>query len=307
MTGTQEDQVPNDKRNLTRRRVIVASGAAVAATGIGAMAVTTASAGESTTPTTPKAAASGDATEVCYRLTSQTTEGPYYIDADKIRKDITEGEPGIPMTLRLKVIDSETCKPVAAAAVDIWHCTAMGVYSGYEAMGSGGGGAPGGGTPPTGEPPTGGPGGPGGGGGGGHEEPTDDERYLRGTQVTDKKGYVEFKTIFPGWYQGRAVHIHTKVHVDGKMTDSGYEGGHTCHTGQFFFAEDAVLDSVGLEPYVVNTARRTTLTEDTIYDQSGVQGGLLKLTYSKTNMARGVVGSITMGVDPDETNEGTGL
>ncbi|MBW5262877.1 dioxygenase, partial [Streptomyces sp. P01-F02] len=146
-----------------------------------------------------------------------------------------------------------------------------------------------------------------GGGGGGHSEPTDDERYLRGTQLTDKHGYVEFRTVFPGWYQGRAVHIHTKVHVGGKMTDAGYEGGHTCHTGQFFFAESAVLDSAKVEPYSTSTTTRTTLTEDTIYDQSGVTGGLLKLQYQKKRMARGVVGSITMGVDPDETNDGTGM
>lgn len=96
---------------------------------------------------------------------------------------------------------------------------------------------------PTGSPPPGG-----GGGGGGHQEPTDDKRYLRGTQVTDKSGYVEFKTIFPGWYQGRCVHIHTKVHVDGKLTDTGYKGGHACHTGQLFFAETAVLDSAKVAP-----------------------------------------------------------
>ncbi|WP_405389841.1 intradiol ring-cleavage dioxygenase [Streptomyces sp. NBC_01102] len=307
-----ENQGPAHKKDLTRRRVILASGAAVAAAGIGAGVVATASAGEEKS-TGGKKAGQGEA---CYRLTSETTEGPYYIDADKIRKDITEDKEGIPMTLRLKVIDSDTCKPLKRAAVDIWHCDALGIYSGYESMSQGG---PGGGTPPsgaptdmptdaptgtpTGTPPSGGPG----GGGGGHSEPTDDERYLRGTQLTDKHGYVEFTTIFPGWYQGRAVHIHTKVHVGGKMTDAGYEGGHTCHTGQFFFAESAVLDSARTAPYSTSTTTRTTLTEDTIYDQSGVTGGLLKLTYGKGRMARGVAGSITMGVDPDETNDGTSL
>lgn len=103
------------------------------------------------------------------------------------------------------------------------------------------------------------------------------------------------------------MHIHTKVHVGGKMTDAGYEGGHTCHTGQFFFAESAVLDSAKVEPYSTSTTTRTTLTEDTIYDQSGVTGGLLKLSYGKGRMARGVTGSITMGVDPDETHDGTDL
>ncbi|MFJ8763277.1 intradiol ring-cleavage dioxygenase [Streptomyces clavifer] len=306
-----ENQGPAHKKDLTRRRVILAGGAAIAAAGVGAGVVATASAGEERTG--GRETGQGEA---CYRLTSETTEGPYYIDADKIRKDITEDKEGIPMTLRLKVIDSDTCKPLKRAAVDIWHCDALGIYSGYESMSQGG---PGGGTPPsggptdaptdvptgtpTGTPPSGGPG----GGGGGHSEPTDDERYLRGTQLTDQHGYVEFTTVFPGWYQGRAVHIHTKVHVGGKLTDAGYEGGHTCHTGQFFFAESAVLDSARIAPYSTSTTTRTTLTEDTIYDRSGVTGGLLKLTYGKGRMARGVVGSITMGVDPDVTNDGTGV
>ncbi|MFJ2130658.1 intradiol ring-cleavage dioxygenase [Streptomyces sp. NPDC087845] len=315
-----ETQGPAHKKDMTRRRVVLAGGAAIVTAGIGAGAVATASADEDTAGAKKSGGGPGEA---CYRLTSETTEGPYYIDADKFRKDITEDKEGIPLTLRLKVIDSDTCKPVAHAAVDIWHCDALGIYSGYEAMSSGGPGGPGGpgggGTPPsgapsgaptdaptgtlTGAPPSGGPG----GGGGGHSEPTDDERYLRGTQLTDKHGYAEFRTIFPGWYQGRCVHIHTKVHVGGKMTDAGYEGGHTCHTGQLFFAESAVLDSAEIEPYSTSTTTRTTLTEDTIYDQSGVTGGLMRLSYRKRHMARGVVGSITMGVDPDETHDGTDL
>lgn len=304
------NQGPAHKKDVTRRRVILAGGAVVAAAGVGAGVVATASADEEKSP-----GGKAGTGEACYRLTSETTEGPYYIDADKIRKDITEDKEGIPLTLRLKVIDSDTCKPLKKAAVDIWHCDALGIYSGYESMSQGG---PGGGTPPSGAPtdaptdaPTGTPTGtpPSGspGGGGGHSEPTDDERYLRGTQLTDQHGYVEFRTVFPGWYQGRAVHIHTKVHVGGTMTDAGYEGGHTCHTGQFFFAESAVLDSAEEEPYATSTTTRTTLTEDTIYDQSGVTGGLLKLSYRKGRMARGVTGSITMGVDPDETHDGTDL
>ncbi|MEV0113462.1 intradiol ring-cleavage dioxygenase [Streptomyces sp. NPDC050844] len=302
-------QGPAHKRDLTRRKVLVASGAAVAAVGIGgAVAVSanaegTAEAGASASG----ASATGAAAEACYRLTGETTEGPYYIDADKIRKDITEDREGIPFTLRLKVIDSDTCKPLKRAAVDIWHCDALGIYSGYESLSGGGGGTPPSGEPtgtpsgtPTGTPPPGGP-----GGGGGHEEPTDDERYLRGTQLTDNSGHVEFKTVFPGWYRGRAVHIHTKVHVGGKMTDDGYEGGHTCHTGQFFFAETAVLASADVAPYSTSTTERTTLDEDTIYGGGGTQDGLLKLKYRKGHIERGVVGSLTMGVDPDETHDGT--
>ncbi|MFG2346131.1 intradiol ring-cleavage dioxygenase [Streptomyces phaeochromogenes] len=307
MTGIQGNQTaqgPKHKRNVTRRKVVVAGGAAVAAVGVGGTIAATANAGQTKKGASPTA--SSTSSETCYKLTSETTEGPYYIDADKLRQDITEDREGIPLTLRLKVIDNETCKPIRNAAVDIWHCDALGLYSGYEDLSSGGGG---GGTPPSGTPtdvPSGTPtGAPPGGGGGGHQEPTDDKRYLRGTWKTDKQGFVTFKTVFPGWYQGRCVHIHTKVHVGGTWTDAGYEGGNTCHTGQFFFDEESVLASAEVEPYSTSTTERTTLTEDTIYDQSGTAGGLLKLKYKKNGIAKGVLGTITMGVDPDATHEGT--
>ena len=302
-----ENQGPKHKRDLTRRKVVVTGAGAVAAVGVAGGLAAGAFAGETGKgKKTPTPKASGSSSEVCYTLTSETTEGPYYIDADKLRQDITEDKEGIPLTLSLRVIDNETCKPIVNAAVDVWHCDALGLYSGYESLSSGGGSAPTdapSGTP-TGEPPTDAPSG-GTGGGGGHEEPTDDKRYLRGTWKTDRQGRVTFKTIFPGWYRGRCVHIHTKVHVDGTWTDAGYEGGTTCHTGQFFFDEESVLASAEVDPYSTSTTERTTLTEDTIYDQSGTTGGLLKLKYNKTNIAKGVIGSITMGVDPEATNTGT--
>ncbi|GAA4553676.1 intradiol ring-cleavage dioxygenase [Streptomyces collinus] len=305
MTGHEKTQGPKHKRDLTRRKVIAAGTGAVVAAGVGGTFAAGAFAGEETPAAGAKTAATSG--ETCYKLTSETTEGPYYIDADKLRRDVTEDQDGIPLTLRLKVIDADTCKPLANAAVDIWHCNALGVYSGYEAMGSGGGGGGGGGTPASGSPtgsPTGAPPG-GGGGGGGHEEPTDDERYLRGTWRTDKKGEVVFRTVFPGWYQGRCVHIHTKVHVNGTWTDAGYEGGTTCHTGQLFFDEASVLATAEVEPYSTNTTTRTTLDEDTIYPGNGTEGGLLKLKYKKGAIAKGVVATLTMGVDPEATQDGT--
>ncbi|MFF4398286.1 intradiol ring-cleavage dioxygenase [Streptomyces sp. NPDC001480] len=296
MTGDEQTSAPAD---LTRRKVLVAGGATVAAVGVAGTLTVNASADEANS----EATGDGDA---CYTLTSELVEGPYYIDADKLRRDVTEDQEGIPLTLTLKVIDSETCKPVRNAAVDIWHCNAVGIYSGYEAMGSGGGGpAPTGEPPtgtPTGEPPTGGPG----GGGGGHQEPTDDDRFLRGTWHTDRHGHVTFKTVFPGWYQGRCVHIHVKVHVDGEWTDAGYEGGHACHTGQLFFDEKSVLLTESVEPYAGNTTTRTTLDEDSIYPDNGHEGGLLYLKYDKKHIARGVRAHLTLGVDASATNDGTG-
>ncbi|MFF7979753.1 intradiol ring-cleavage dioxygenase [Streptomyces sp. NPDC007901] len=284
MTATQAAE---ERRELARRTVLAAGGVAVTAVGVGGAFAASAQASD-------KEGAAGDA---CYTLTSELVEGPYYIDADKLRQDVTEAQEGIPLLLTLKVIDAETCEPLRNAAVDIWHCNASGIYSGYEEMGSGGGG--GGGTPPT-DTPTGPP--P--GGGGGHQEPTDDTRYLRGTWHTDRHGHVTFRTVFPGWYQGRCVHIHVKVHVDGEWTDAGYEGGHTCHTGQLFFDEKSVLLSAGGEPYASNTTTRTTLDEDTIYPDNGHAGGLLYLKYDPRHIGRGVRGHLTLGVEPDETNNG---
>ncbi|MFD4523742.1 intradiol ring-cleavage dioxygenase [Streptomyces sp. NPDC058470] len=297
---TENPQHTATERELTRRRVIVAGGATVAAAGLAAGLGANAFAGDG--PLATESASSSGTPEACYVLTTETTEGPYYIDADKIRQNVTEDEEGIPLALRLKVIDAETCRPVRNAAVDIWHCSALGIYSGYEDMGNGGGGGTRPTGVPTGPPPTGGPGGP---GGPVHQEPTDDERYLRGTWRTDKHGFVTFRTVFPGWYQGRCVHIHVKVHVDGEWTSSGYEGGHTCHTGQLFFDEESVLASAELDPYSTNTIARTTLDEDTIYPDNGAEGGLLHLRYDKRHLARGVQADLTLGVAPDENEDST--
>ena len=290
MTDTQTPEDREERRELARRTVLAAGGVAVTAVGVGGAFAADAQA--------------SDPEDACYTLTSELVEGPYYIDADKLRQDVTEDQAGIPLHLRLKVIDAETCRPLRNAAVDIWHCNASGVYSGYEAMSSGSGGGGPTGPPPSGTPTATPTGGPPPGGGGGHQEPTDDKRYLRGTWRTDRHGQVAFRTVFPGWYQGRCVHIHVKVHVDGTWTDAGYEGGHACHTGQLFFDERSVLRTYDVEPYASNTTTRTTLDEDTIYPDNGHEGGLLYLEYDRRHIARGVRAHLTLGVAPDETHDG---
>ncbi|MEU0741212.1 intradiol ring-cleavage dioxygenase [Streptomyces sp. NPDC006134] len=275
------------KRNASRRQVLVAGGAAVAVAGTGAVLASNALADETSTSAEGARPATG---ETCYRLSTEAIEGPYYIDADMIRADVTEGKEGVPLTLTMKVIDAETCKPVRNAAVDIWHCDALGVYSGYESMGS----ALPPGMSPENPPPAGSM----------HLEPTDNKRYLRGTLRTDHAGKVRFTSIFPGWYEGRAAHIHTKVHVDGTWTEGGYEGGRTCHTGQLYFEEEAVLAVAETEPYSTSTVKRVTLSEDTVYDDSGATGGLLTLRYDKKRITKGVAASITVGVNPEASNNG---
>ncbi len=209
-------------------------------------------------------------------LTATTTQGPYYFDADKIRSDVREDKQGVKLRLALQVQDSETCKPIPHAVVEIWHCDAGGLYSGAEAA-SGGGGTPPTGPPPTGTPSTGGP--P--PGGDADLEPTDDKRYLRGAQVTNQRGTVEFTTIWPGWYRGRTVHVHVMVHVGNEKT----------LTTQLMFDEALNARALATEPYAQRTGRDTFNENDSIYQPSM----LLKVTRAHD----GYVGCIVLNADPD--------
>jgi protocatechuate 3,4-dioxygenase beta subunit len=224
-----------DEAKLTRRSSLFRFGGLVAAAlGTGSWEGANASGG-------PAAVASGAVTCV---LTPELTEGPYYIANEKVRRNITEGKPGAALTLKLTVVDASTCKPIKNAAVDIWHCDAIGEYSAF--------------TTPN------------------------QRTYLRGIQRTDANGVATFQTIYPGWYTGRAVHIHVKVHV----------GGSVVHTGQFFFA-DSVTDAVYKRaPYKSRPNRTTRNANDSIYVNGGSKS-LLRVVKSGS----GYIGRITMGVN----------
>ena len=148
-------------------------------------------------------------------LSREQTIGPYYLEGMRIRQDLTEGKPGLPLKLRLSVVDTTRCLPVQNAAVDVWHCDAWGIYSGFTSDGP--------------------------------DEPLnrghDNTTFLRGIQLTDANGIVEFSTIYPGWYVTRDVHIHVRVHVGGSTIDARYGGGHVTYTGQLFF-NDEITDAV---------------------------------------------------------------
>ncbi|MFA1549585.1 intradiol ring-cleavage dioxygenase [Actinomadura chokoriensis] len=289
-----------EARGLSRRAALTAMGGVGLGT-VGAVAGGAALAGgaQSTTGPPVEQVAHGGTNPACV-LSPETTEGPYYLDYEMVRRDVTEDRPGIPLILRVAVVDTSAgCRPVKRAAVDIWHCDAGGVYSGYE-----GNTLPGG--PPSGMPtdmPTGMPTGmPPGGGGGGHAEPVNDLTFLRGVQLTNGHGTAELRTIYPGWYQGRALHIHVKVHVGGKVDakKKSYSGGHVSHTGQFFFEEELAEKVAALEPYKHNTVPRVKLEEDGIYRQAG--SGLLTIRpIHRGRIERGLLATITVGVDPSAT------
>jgi protocatechuate 3,4-dioxygenase beta subunit len=175
-------------------------------------------------------------------LTPEMTEGPFYLPNERVRRNITEGRPGTRLSLALTVVDASTCKPIKDAAVDIWHTDALGVYSGVQGN--------------TGT-------------------------FMRGIQRTDADGVATFRTVYPGWYQGRTVHIHVKVHV----------GGNVVHTGQLFFA-DMLTDKVyARAPYTSRPNRTTRNANDSIF----VNGGSKSL-LTVTKSGAGYVAAITMGV-----------
>lgn len=214
-------------------------------------------------------------------LTPDTTQGPYYFDADKVRSDIREDRQGVRLRLALKVQDSETCAALPNAVVEIWHCDAAGLYSGAESQSSGGGGGmPPGPPPEDGENPGGG--GPGGGGGDQDLVPTDDKRYLRGAQVSNADGVVEFTTIWPGWYTGRTVHVHVMVHVSNERV----------LTSQLMFDEQLNSEVFARAPYSEHTGRDTFNDGDNIFEDSM----LLKVVPEDD----GYLASIVLSADSDQ-------
>lgn len=289
---------------VSRRRLLAVGGAGAVAIGLGV----TACGKDSGVSGAPASASPASATG----LAVEQMEGPYYLDYELFRRNVTEGKKGVPLNLRLTVLDATTGKPLPNAAVEIWHCDALGIYSGYGKAGNTGGRPSGqsSGIPtafPSGAP-SGMPSGAAGRMAGGHQQPTDKLTFLRGVQMSDSGGGVQFRTIFPGWYSGRAIHIHTKVHVGGTHVGTGYEGGHVCHTGQLYFEEDTVAKVEALSPYRTNTVVRTKLEQDNIYRAAGGGGGaagLLTLRQSDgQDITKGIVATLVMEVDPSKTNTG---
>jgi protocatechuate 3,4-dioxygenase beta subunit len=187
-----------------------------------------------TATVTPSTATSGATAErfdeaASCALAPELTEGPYYSDVDAIRSDIREDREGTLLRLAVRVRDAESCEPPRNAVVDVWHCDAGGSYSGFESASMGGAG------------------------GGG---PSDEKTYLRGAQVTNADGIAEFKTIYPGAYPGRTVHIHAKVHLDRR----------TVLTTQFFF-DEAVTERVYANPPYPDDPGRQSNDTDAIFDE----------------------------------------
>jgi protocatechuate 3,4-dioxygenase beta subunit len=156
-------------------------------------------------------------------VTPEQTEGPFYFDPEMVRQNIAEGRIGSPLRLRLQIVDAAACAPSQRARVDIWHCDAAGVYSGYD------------------------------------QERSAGQRWLRGTQFADEQGVATFLTLYPGWYQGRAPHIHVKAWLpDGREMTSQ------------LYLPDELSDAVYAQgAYAARRGRHMRNGEDGIYRRAG--------------------------------------
>jgi protocatechuate 3,4-dioxygenase beta subunit len=181
-------------------------------------------------------------TSVRLHGTPQQTEGPYFVDGmpnrSDIRSDTSKGsvEQGIPLRLVIHVydVDNGSCIPLRGAKVDIWHTNSQGVYSAVNDMG------------------------------------TAQENFLRGYQMTDNNGTVQFTTIYPGWYEGRAIHIHDKVRTfNGPETTLEW-------TSQLYFNNSINEQVHEQSPYNNHGPPQTTNEEDMIYSGTSTDGLIQK-------------------------------
>jgi protocatechuate 3,4-dioxygenase beta subunit len=186
-------------------------------------------------------------------MTPAKTEGPYFVDERLNRSDIRSDpatgqvQEGVKLTLKLSVFDaSKDCAPVKGAQVDVWHANTSGRYSDEAQNGTSG------------------------------------QKFLRGYQLTDADGAATFTTIYPGWYSGRAVHIHFKVRV------AGIE-----FTSQLFFTDAMNAKVFGNAPYASRGNPDTTDQTDNIY---GTDGASL-LLQPTSDGSGGYVADFSVGIN----------
>lgn len=237
-------------KRLTRRKALEVLGSA----GVAMVAACSSSptSPSSSTSQSASTAASGGATGTgaCAVIPSET-EGPYpdrtgmFNNPAFYRRDITEGKPGIPLAVTFSVINVKAgCLPVANAVVEVWHCDVTGNYSEY---GQGAG-----------------------------------QTYLRGLQTTDTSGSVTFNTIYPGWYAGRATHIHMEVFVNGTSVK----------TTQLAFPENVSAEVYASGVYASHGQNSTTNARDNVFSD-GVNDELATVMGSPSS---GYTASLTIGI-----------
>jgi protocatechuate 3,4-dioxygenase beta subunit len=218
-------------------------------------------------------------------LQTEVTQGPYYVDGELIRHDLTEDQPGVPLYLDIQIIDTSTCLPVPALYMDFWHCNSTGVYSGVSATGNGNV----------------------------NDTSNLDATFLRGIQQTDINGVVQFQTVFPGHYTGRATHVHILTHNPNSTTirtnatllgSSGNATTHASHVGQLFFDQDLISQVEAVEPYASNTQDVTLNTDDMILSQeANTMDPYVEYVLLGEDVSDGILAWISIGIDPTMDNE----
>jgi protocatechuate 3,4-dioxygenase beta subunit len=188
-------------------------------------------------------------------ITPSETEGPYPDKTGMLnnsaffRRDITEGRSGLPLTLTLTIVNvNSSCSPVSNASVEIWQCDASGNYSEYSQPGYDGTG----------------------------------KTFLRGLQTSDANGQVTFTTIYPGWYAGRATHIHVDV----------FRGSSLVKTTQIAFPEEVTRAIYATGVYASKGQSSTTNSRDNVFSD-GTQYEMAALSGDTTS---GYTATLTIGI-----------
>lgn len=188
-------------------------------------------------------------------VSPEETIGPYPDNTGMLnnpafyRNDVTEGRPGTPLTLNLTVVNVKSgCAPVADAAVEIWQCDASGNYSEYAQPGFNGSG----------------------------------QTFLRGLQTTSSAGTASFSTIYPGWYNGRATHIHVNVYVNRQRVK----------VTQIAFPENVSAQVYGQGVYASKGQNTTTNARDNVFSD----GANDELATIAGTIGTGLSASLTIGV-----------
>lgn len=200
------------------------------------------------------------------KSTHRLTQGPYLLPDSPMRSDVREGTPGVPLKLKLKIINNIWCTPLSDCYVDIWHSDALGLYSGVEnivfdtetlAI---------------------------------TNEPMIDMRgkqHLRGHQVTDEQGVVEFLTVYPGWYLPRLAHIHVRTVWRGV--------GSTAMDTQLYLPAEVEQAVYQTEPYAGRGPNPIDIERDIV--MKGDVAATESLTVMLEKDGDGYIGEFTIAAD----------
>lgn len=219
------------------------------------------------------------AAELCV-VDASETNGPYPGDGSNtapgntsniltesgvVRSDIrssfgvsTNVAAGVPLTLRIKLGDAGNgCNALPGYAIYVWHCTNDGLYSLYTAPG---------------------------------------ENFLRGVQVADAEGYVNFTTIFPGCYPGRWPHIHFEVYPS---LAAATDHRNAVLTSQFAFPTavcSEVYGNVAGYEASISAFDRISIESDNVFRDNSDDEMAMMTPAMTGSVAEGYAAEVTVGI-----------